>query len=162
VGTRWEELAALSARRIEPGCVVFADLHYLLSLQGAKRDQEAERMISRLAADAQRSDHDMHEVARVAGLPCAVGLAAFRAGRHRLAFDRLREAGRSMQRVGGSHAQRDVFSRITIEAAIRAGRYEEAETELAARAAGRGAGDGFTARRREAISRLRARGLAAE
>lgn len=162
VGTRWEELAELSARRVEPGCVVFADLHYLLSLQGAKRDREAERMITRLAADARRSDHDMHEVAGLAGLPCALGLAAFRAGNYALAFDRLREAGRSMQRLGGSHAQRDVFSRITIEAAIRAKRFDEAETELAARASRRGAEDGFTARRRAAISRLRARALAAE
>lgn len=119
-------------------------------------------MITRLAADARRSDHDMHEVAGLAGLPCALGLAAFRAGNYALAFDRLREAGRSMQRLGGSHAQRDVFSRITIEAAIRAKRFDEAETELAARASRRGAEDGFTARRRAAISRLRARALAAE
>ncbi|MEO0913957.1 MAG: tetratricopeptide repeat protein, partial [Pseudomonadota bacterium] len=30
IGTRWEELAVLSEGRVEDGCVVFADLHYIL------------------------------------------------------------------------------------------------------------------------------------
>ncbi|MEM6423324.1 MAG: tetratricopeptide repeat protein, partial [Pseudomonadota bacterium] len=67
-------------------------------------------------------------------------------------------------RAGGSHAQRDVFSRLMIEAGIRAGDYDGAEVELAARTVRRGAEDGFTARRREAIMRARATaaGCAAE
>ncbi|MEO1274976.1 MAG: tetratricopeptide repeat protein, partial [Pseudomonadota bacterium] len=74
VGDRWEELAELSENRVEPGCVVFADLHYLLALEATGRRGAADRMIARLAADAQTSDHDMHEVAAVAGLPAARGL----------------------------------------------------------------------------------------
>ena len=85
VGTRWEELADLAANRVEPGCVVFADLHYLLALGGAGRTAEADRLIERLARDAQSREHDMHEVAAVAGHPAALGLAAFRAGREALA-----------------------------------------------------------------------------
>ncbi|MEM7496540.1 MAG: tetratricopeptide repeat protein [Pseudomonadota bacterium] len=166
VGDRWEELAGLAENRVEPGCVVFADLHYLLALEAAGRRGAADRMIARLASDAQASDHDMHEVAAVAGLPAARGLAAFRAGKYGIAFDALRGCRGSLQSVGGSHAQRDVFSRLMIEAGIRAGRYAEAEQELAGRAIRRGAEDGFTARRREAISRARAAqagaGIAAE
>lgn len=162
VGARWEELAALAAGRVEDGAVVFADLHYLLSLHGGERDAEAERLIQRLARDAQRTDHDMHEVAAVAGLPTARGLAAFRAGQYHLAFDELRRVHSQLHRLGGSHAQRDVFARLTIEAAIRAERWSEAEEALAARARWRGAEDGFTARRRAAIARLKGAGLAAE
>jgi hypothetical protein len=98
----------------------------------------------------------------VAGLPAALGLAAFRAGNYDLAFERLRESRPHLQRIGGSHAQRDVFSRLLVEAAIRAQRWREAEDELCARTRRRGAEDGFTARRREAIARLRRAGLAAE
>ncbi|MEO1530571.1 MAG: tetratricopeptide repeat protein [Pseudomonadota bacterium] len=156
VGDRWEELAELSENRVEPGCVVFADLHYLLALEATGRRGAADRMIARLAADAQTSDHDMHEVAAVAGLPAARGLAAFRAGQYGTAFDALRSCRRTLQSAGGSHAQRDVFSRLMIEAGIRAGRYGEAEEELAGRAFRRGAEDGFTARRRESIARARA------
>ncbi len=104
----------------------------------------------------------MHEVAAVAGLPTARGLAAFRAGRYEIAFDALREAKPRLQRIGGSHAQRDVFARLMIEAAIRAERWREAEEELVARARRRGAEDGFTDRRRAALARLRGAGLAAE
>lgn len=162
VGERWEELATLAAGRVEDGAVVFADLHYLLSLHGGERDAEAERLIARLARDARRTDHDMHEIAAVAGLPAARGLAAFRAGQYETAFDELRGVGPMLPRIGGSHAQRDVFARLTIEAAIRAGRWREADAELAARARWRGAEDGFTHRRRAAISRLTSAGLAAE
>ncbi len=162
VGGRWQELAALAAGRVEDGAVVFADLHYLLSLHGGERDAEAEALIARLARDARRSSHDMHEVAAVAGLPEAHGLAAFRAGNYDVAFEQLRRARPLLQRIGGSHAQRDVFARLLIEAGIRAGRWREAEQELAARTRRRGAEDGYTSRRREAIARLRVAGLAAE
>jgi len=118
VGDRWEELAALAASRVEDGAVVFADLHYLLALHGGERDAEAERLIARLSRDArgygQGTDHDMHEVAAVAGLPEARGLAAFRAGDYDSAYEQLRRAWPSLQRIGGSHAQRDVFGRLPI------------------------------------------------
>ena len=155
VGDRWEELAALSAGRVEDGCVIFADLHYLLALGGGGREAEADRLVERIAADAARSDHDMHEVAAVAGHPAALGLAAFRAGRYGLALERLRRVRPAMQRIGGSHAQRDVFTRLMIEAAMRAGLWDAAEAEIRDRAARRGAEDGFTARRLAAIARAR-------
>ena len=155
VGERWEELATLSAGRVEDGCVIFADLHYLLALHGGARDMEAERLVNRIAADAARSDHDMHEVAAVAGHPAALGLAAFRAGQYGLAFERLRRVRGDLQRVGGSHAQRDVFSRLMIEAGMRAGLWDATEAEIRERARRRGAEDGFTHRRLEAIARAR-------
>jgi tetratricopeptide (TPR) repeat protein len=162
VGDRWEELAALAAGRVEDGAVVFADLHYLLALHGGERDAEAERLVARLARDAQRTDHDMHEVAALAGLPEARGLAAFRAGDYDSAYEQLRRAWPVLQCIGGSHAQRDVFGRLLIEAAMRAHRWHDAEQELAARVRRRGAEDGFTSRRRAAIAKLRTAGLAAE
>ena len=60
VADRWEELAELAAGRVEDGSVVFADLHYLLSLHGGERDGEADKLIARIARDAQRTEHDMH------------------------------------------------------------------------------------------------------
>jgi tetratricopeptide (TPR) repeat protein len=156
VGDRWEELADLAEGRVEEGCVVFADLHYLLSLGGAGRAEAAERLVARLAEDAARGDHDMHEVAAVAGHPAARGLAAYRAGAWDLAFESLRAVRPVLGRVGGSHAQRDVFSRVMIEAGLRAGRLEETGAELRARAARRGAADGFTERRLDAIAAARA------
>lgn len=162
VGTRWDELAALAEHRVEPGCVVFADLHYILALGGAGDAAASDRLVARLAKDAALADHDMHEVAALAGHTAAMGLAAFRAGDYSSCFDLLTRAQRNMQRVGGSHAQRDVFSRVTIEAGIRAGRLDEAEAATRARASRRGAEDGFTARRLDAIDCARRAAFAAE
>ncbi|MEM1346293.1 MAG: tetratricopeptide repeat protein [Pseudomonadota bacterium] len=162
VGERWQELAGFAEGRVEDGALIFADLHYLLALGGAENTEAAEALMARIARDAQRSDHDMHEVAAVAGHPAALGLAAFRAGHYDLAYDRLRGVRGQLGRIGGSHAQRDVFSRLMIEAALRAGRCAEAEVEIRARAARRGAEDGFTHRRLEALSRLRGASVAAQ
>lgn len=162
VGERWEELAKLAAGRVEDGSVVFADLHYLLALNGADREADADRLLRRLAEDAIRREHDMHEVVAVAGHKTAEGLAAFRSGDYAGAFSRLRSARGKLQCVGGSHAQRDVFSRLMIEAGIRSGDWTGAEEELRARASRRGAEDGFTQRRLEAIDRGRRAIAAAE
>ena len=56
-----------------------------------------------------------------------------------------------MQTVGGSHAQRDVFERVTIEAALRAGRLTSARDLIEDRARRRGAVDGYAERRLERI-----------
>lgn len=157
IGDRWEELADISARHIDDGQVVFADLHYISALAAAGRNAEADALTARIAADAQSLDHDQHEACALAGLPAAQGLTAFRAGRHRDAWNGLWAALPQLWRVGGSHAQRDVFERLAIEAACRAGMTTEALAALDARAARRGARDGYDARRRAALA-IRAAG----
>ncbi|MDF2232036.1 tetratricopeptide repeat protein [Albimonas sp. CAU 1670] len=152
VGERWEELGALCAARTEDGCVVFADLHYLLALNRTGREDEAAALTARIARDAQGLDHDQHEVCAVAGLPAARGLNAFRAGRWGEAHRALSLALPQLARIGGSHAQRDLFERMTIDAALRAGDVRAAEAALARRCARRGAEDGYAARRRAAIA----------
>lgn len=157
IGDRWEELADISSRRVDDGQVIFADLHYIGALAAAGRGREADALTARIAADAQTLDHDRHEACALAGLPAAEGLTAFRAGRHRDAWAGLSAALPQLWRVGGSHAQRDVFERLAIEAACRAGMTGAALAALDARAARRGARDGYDARRRVALD-LRAQG----
>lgn len=154
VGARWEELAALAAGRVEHGGNVFADLHYLLALNGAGRTAEGLRLTERLAAEAAGAG-DMAGVAAEAGAPAARGLCAFAAGEHRAAYRQLMQAWRVLPRIGGSHAQRDVFMRLMVEAAMRGGLYAEAEAALTERARNRRGVDPYTARRRDEIAALR-------
>ena len=61
-----------------------------------------------------------------------------------------------MQLAGGSHAQRDVFERLTIDSAIRGGFLDEAEHILQERATQRaGRLDSYANTRLELISRSR-------
>ena len=74
------------------------------------------------------------------GKAALAGLEAFSEGRYDAAFANLLAARPTMQTVGGSHAQRDVFERITIDAGLRAGHADAVEAVLddrTARRAGR-------------------------
>ncbi|RAH97712.1 tetratricopeptide repeat-containing protein [Acuticoccus sediminis] len=136
VGERWEELADIAERRADDACITFADLHYLMALLAGGREEAAGRMLARLAGPSDGTEPG--DIAAAAGGPASSGLAAFYRGRYRAALDSLLAAGEVMQRVGGSHAQRDVFARITIDAAVRAGRPDVARRLIAERASMRG------------------------
>jgi tetratricopeptide (TPR) repeat protein len=151
VGDRWAELADLAEGRSDDGCLVFADLHYMLALIGDRREGAAARLMSRMKRDAGPEG----EVARIVadpGLGAAAGLAAFGEGDYGRAFSLLRAARPRMQSIGGSHAQRDVYERITVDAGIRAGHFDAAAAILAERRARRaGVEDAFAAARFAAI-----------
>jgi tetratricopeptide (TPR) repeat protein len=155
VGQRWGELADLSEARIEDGSLAFADLHYLLALTGDQRGDPARRLVARIA----HSSSERTEQGRVfahPGLAIAEGLAALGEGRHACGFDRLYTARAHLQAIGGSHAQRDVFERITVDAGIRAGRLDDAARVLDERIALRaGHADAFAESRMAQIALVR-------
>ncbi len=153
IGDRWEELAELSASRTEDGCLIFADLHYLLALSGDSRDASIAQLLGRLHRDAAAQSCEIGARMAAPGLPTALGVRAFGDGQFGTAFQHLSEARSTMQLAGGSHAQRDVFERLTIDAGIRAGYLDQAEHILNERQAQRaGAEDGYAAARRDLIA----------
>ena len=153
VGERWEELADLCERRTEDGCLIFADLHYLLALIGGGREEAVARLMARIRRDAASAGTEARRRMARPGMSAAEGLEAFGRGEHERAFLALREARPAMPRAGGSHAQRDVFERITIDAAIRSGHVGAAAALLAERRAARGGEDGYCAARLAMIAR---------
>jgi hypothetical protein len=157
VGSRWDELADISERRIDDGCLAFADLHYMLALMGGERDVAIQKLLSRLGQTAKSvPEAEFDKILAHPGLACANGLAAFAEGNFEASFIALSAARPVMQSIGGSHAQRDVFERLTIDAGIRAGQADKAEALLLQRISLRaGAEDHFTALRRGAIAALR-------
>ena len=156
VGNRWEELADISARRAEDGTLAFADLHYLLSLIGGNRPQAITTMLSRMSRDAARAASEADRIFDRPGMSAANGLEAYGEGKYAEAFVNLVSVRSEMQNIGGSHAQRDVFERLTIEAAIRGGMLDCAEVLILDRVAKRGgAEDGYSARRLALIGEAR-------
>ena len=160
IGARWEELADFSEARVDDGCLVFADLHYLLALTGADRGAARDAMTARFARDIRKSGQ-MPAIVADPGITVLTGLNAFSEGRYDAAFINLSAARPTMQNIGGSHAQRDVFERMTIDAGLRAGRYEATESILFERQKLRGGHtDRFAATRFEKLNT--ARGIAAQ
>ncbi len=156
VGCRWEELAERAQGRIEDGRLVFADLHYTLSLLGAGNWDGAEALARNLLRDSRLHPCAERREAAMKGAAAAFGLLAFREGDYAEAAYLLGEARRSLVVIGGSHAQRDLFEQAHIEALIRSGNLEAANTALSDRLARRGGHNAYAARR---LARIGARDL---
>lgn len=151
IGDRWTELAEICAGRTDDGCVVFADLHYMLALSSGDAHGKACRLLQSMKRNAEQGKTTMAEVSADVGVSAAEGLIRFSNGDYANAYHALSVARPNMQRVGGSHAQRDVFERLTIDAALRAGMLTEAQILLDDRTRARGAVDGYTERRLSSI-----------
>ena len=128
-------------------------LHYLLALNGDGRKADASRLIRRICRDGQTGTSDTAHRMANPGVDAALGLQAFGEARFAEAFGHLARARPAMQQAGGSHAQRDVFERMTIDAGLRAGLLDQAEQILNERQAQRGGTeDGYCAARRDLIA----------
>lgn len=152
VGNRWDELAETSANRTDDGQLIFADLHYLLALIGGRRADATATLVARITADGARAGTEAEMRMATPGTAAAQGLEAFGEGDYTTAFRGLSKARRHMQLAGGSHAQRDVFERLSIDAGIRSGAMKDALGMLDERTTRRaGRDDHFAATRREMI-----------
>jgi tetratricopeptide (TPR) repeat protein len=155
VGDRWEELAVLAEQRATDGCLAFADLHYMLALCGGERHDAATGLIARMQA-TRVDGHEAQRIIAHPGLHVAQGLHAFANGHYSTAWMHLRAGRAELQMIGGSHAQRDVFDRITIEAALRGGYLDAAEGLLRKRMGQRaGTLDGYATARLALIDAAR-------
>jgi hypothetical protein len=119
VGNRWDELADIAERRIDDRQLAFADLHYLIALLGAGRFSSAESLVRGMLESGDMGHNG--QLSAEIGAPLAAGLVAFQAGRMAEAVAFLAPLQPKIQLVGGSHAQRDVFQQIYLEALVRSG-----------------------------------------
>ena len=107
------------------GDYAFNDVHVLMALTGAGELPRAEAWLARCAsralqpADAGRSNH---AVAREVGLPLMRGLLALARGDADGAVDLIAPVRAPAQRLGGSHAQRDLIDQTLLAAAAQGGR----------------------------------------
>ncbi len=135
VGARWDELAAIAEKRSRDHVLAFADAHFLMALAaGGKPDAAAAMTQSMAAADPKGR---ATEAPILAGIGTALGdaILAVRRGDHAAAVERLYPRRGEVRLIGGSHAQRDVFARLLIRAALKAGQAKLARALLAERAA---------------------------
>ena len=122
-----ERGAALHAlhREDEAGHYAFNDVHALLPMLLADELVQTDRWLARCAERALAADdarRDNHAVAREIGIPLARGLIAFARGEHNDSADQLYAARAQAQRLGGSHAQRDVIDQTLLAACARGSR----------------------------------------
>jgi hypothetical protein len=130
VGDRWQDLGIYLAARLQDQVLPFLDMQYLYGLARAGR-READVLMRNIEAHAARVPGHSKAAWQRAALPASRGLLAHARGDHRRAVDELGEALPRMVEVGGSHAQRDLFSQVWLDALVRSGQHVAAQNILA-------------------------------
>ncbi len=134
VGDRWQALAGEAASRVEDHVIVFTDVHVMMSLAGGRDFEAAERLCASLAGFAATPGNFEAGIVDGVTLPLCRAILAYAKGEYEAARAALGRLRPEIVRIGGSWAQRDVFTQFLIEATLKAGRPEHARALLAERA----------------------------
>jgi hypothetical protein len=121
VGTRWEDLADHLAMRAKDTVQAFLTLQYLYGLARAGRPQ-ALTLLQTVREHAARAPQFSRSAWQEVALPCCEGLYAYAYGDFDGAWRWLALAAPRLTEIGGSHAQRDLFGQILLDAALKSGR----------------------------------------
>jgi hypothetical protein len=121
VGARWHELAGYLAHRLDDHVLPFLDLQYLYGLARAGR-AEADEMMRRIETHAASVAPWARDAWQRVCVPAGQGLLAHARGDWGIARDALGAALPRMLEIGGSHAQRDLFAQVQLDAMVRSGR----------------------------------------
>jgi len=116
-GERWTELARSWDQHADGRLYAFNDWHAVMAYLGAGRDDEVERVMA--AMDANAGDNDNALWSREIGLPLSRGFVAFWREDYANAVELLFENRHIVNQFGGSHAQRDIIDWTMAEAAVR-------------------------------------------
>lgn len=111
VAERWESLAEPVAARIGQHSHPFNDTHFALALARGGHLDDAKRLVDEMRAWSQRDD-TAAAVLRVVGVAVAEAMVAFGTGQWQSAVDLLDPVHDEVWRLGGSHAQRFVYSMV--------------------------------------------------
>ncbi|MBO0739053.1 MAG: hypothetical protein J2P48_21275 [Alphaproteobacteria bacterium] len=120
VGARWSELADRSQTHIDDHLLTFGDVHYLTRRWAHRRRimPRREPVALRGAKCGERGGGGR----RPLGIGASGSVVATR--RSQRGVSRAIGGARKLWRIGGSHAQRDLFEQMLIASALRAGKLQ--------------------------------------
>jgi tetratricopeptide (TPR) repeat protein len=117
----WRSLASLAERVSRPG-FVFGEVHAVLAYAASGDTAALGRLIDGLRALDARG----HPVAGTVALPMALGVAAFVAGDRAGALKHFEPVEYQFHRVGGSHAQWELFEETMVVCYLELERHDDA------------------------------------
>ena len=129
VGNRWQDVADYLTDRVNDHVQPFLDLHYVYGLARAGR-AAADKLVLSMERHATSTHPDLRERWRDVALPAARGLVAHARGAYADASRMLAPTLGELVRIGGSHAQRDLFELVLLDAQIRCGDLVPAQQKL--------------------------------
>lgn len=120
VGDRWQDLAGRLALRLDDHVLPFLDLQYLYGLARASRP-EAGALLRNIEDFAPSAPPSTRMAWQRVCVPAAQALLAHARSDFAAAIDGLGLALPRLMEIGGSHAQRDLFEQVYLDALIRSG-----------------------------------------
>ncbi|HYE41458.1 MAG TPA: tetratricopeptide repeat protein, partial [Ramlibacter sp.] len=130
VGGRWQDVADFLQRRAHDHVLPFLDLQYLCGLARAGRLDAAHGWMASLEQHALRQPGPGATVWQRVCVPAARGLLAHATGDWKTAVEALGHAMPRLVEIGGSHAQRDLFAQVHLDALLRSGHLSGAQNIL--------------------------------
>jgi tetratricopeptide (TPR) repeat protein len=122
VGHRWEELADKAEARIGEAGHPLLVPHLMMALEATGRHAQADRFLAGLhALAAEQGRWYAAEIAEIV-LPVCEAARAHRRGDYAGVVELLASRREQIRLLGGSNAQRDLFTQMLIDAAMKAGR----------------------------------------
>lgn len=117
VGDRWEQISPYLTARIHEHALPFQDLHYVYALARAGKVELVNEMLFSMQAYTRKLPHRKTwiEVA----LPAAKGMKAHATGDWGKVLALLSPILSRLHEIGGSHAQRDLFEQVYLDAWLR-------------------------------------------
>jgi tetratricopeptide (TPR) repeat protein len=125
VGDRWHDVATYLATRLADHLLPFLDMQYLYGLARAHRP-EADVLMRSIEAHAATVPPWAAPAWRSVCLPACHGLLAHARGDWAGAIEGLGTALPRLLEIGGSHAQRDLFAQLHLDALLQAGQWSAA------------------------------------
>ena len=120
VGTRWDDVSGYLVQRTADHVLPFLDLQYLYGLARAGRP-ESDELLRNIEAHAPRAPLSARAAWEHVCVPAARGLVAHARGDFASAIEGLGMALPRLLEIGGSHAQRDLFEQVYLDALVRIG-----------------------------------------
>lgn len=137
VGDRWHELADKCEARMNDHLLPFSDAHFMMALAADGRFESAQAMLDTMETHAAAADGMMGSIAGDIGTPLCAALLAYANEDYAQTVSLLEPIRYDLKYIGGSHAQRDLFGRTLVSAAMKAGQLNVARTLMSERTADR-------------------------
>jgi tetratricopeptide (TPR) repeat protein len=129
-GGRWKDVADHVAQRAHDHVLPFLDLQYLYGLARAGRDEQARGWMTSMERHAMTLQGRDAVLWQRVCVPAARGLLAHAGGDWKTAVEALGHALPRMVEIGGSHAQRDLFTQVHLDAMVKSGHLAGAQNLL--------------------------------
>ena len=135
VGERWAEVANVCSAKIGDHVLPFTDTHVMIALARRGYDLDIARLTTSLFDFSSTEGNVAAGTMAGLTLPLCEAIAAYFKGNYRRCIDRMLPLRLDYARIGASHAQRDIFAQILIDAAMKAGELKLARNLLSERLA---------------------------